>query len=83
MRSPLLWGDYEVLYCSQPSAVGGARKKGGGPVLFPGQKAVQRLVEPDQLINEVTFKALGFLPGFSRQYGTIKPVSGDTFVVGG
>jgi hypothetical protein len=53
MRSPLLWGSYEVLYCSKPSAVGGPLKAGAGPVLFPGQKAVQRLVQPDQLVNEV------------------------------
>ncbi|KIY95638.1 hypothetical protein MNEG_12325, partial [Monoraphidium neglectum] len=52
MRSPLLWGDYEVLYASNPAAVGGPLKKGGGPVVFPGQKAVQRLIEPDQLVNE-------------------------------
>jgi hypothetical protein len=42
-----------VLYASNPAAVGGPLKKGGGPVVFPGQKAVQRLIEPDQLVNEV------------------------------
>ena len=53
LRSPLLWGEWDVAYCSQPSAVGGPLKKGAGPVLFPGQNAKQRLVEPNQLINEV------------------------------
>jgi hypothetical protein len=81
LRSPLLWGAYEVLYCSKPTAVGGPLRKGAGPVLAPGQSARQTLVEPGTLINEVTFKTLGFLPGYSRQVGSISPLSGDTFLV--
>lgn len=81
LRSNQLWGTYEVLYCSKPAAVGGPLKKGAGPILFPGQQARQILQEPNVLINEVEFKTLGFLPGFSRQYGQIKPISGDTFLV--
>lgn len=38
---------------------------------------------PNKLVNEVQYKTLGFLPGYSRQYGTIQPVSGDTFIVSG
>lgn len=52
-----------------------------GPVIAPGQQARQILEEPNSLVNEVTFKTLGFIPGYSRQYGTIQPVSGDTFIV--
>jgi hypothetical protein len=48
-----------------------------------GQKARQTLEEPNLLINEVEFKTLGFLPGRSRQVGTIQPVTGDTFLVRG
>jgi hypothetical protein len=29
----------------------------------------------------VEFKTLGFLKGFSKQNGKIKPLSGDTFLV--
>jgi hypothetical protein len=39
------------------------------------------LQEPGTLVNEVKFKTLGFLPGYSRQYGQIQPLTGDTFVV--
>eukprot|EP00775_Hariotina_reticulata_P005046 gene5046-5287_t len=81
LRSPLLWGTYDVLYCSKPTAVGGPLKKGPGPVLAPGQSARQVLEEPGTLVNEVKFKTLGFLPGYSRQYGQIQPVTGDTFVL--
>lgn len=79
VKSPLLWGTYDVLYCSKPTAVGGPLKAGAGPVVAPGQVARQILEAPDSLVNEVTFKALGFLPGYSRQFGTITPLSGDTF----
>jgi hypothetical protein len=50
-------------------------------VVAAGQQARQILEAPDSLVNEVTFKTLGFIPGYSRQYGTIKPLSGDTFLV--
>lgn len=33
--------------------------------------------------RQVTFTALGFLKGYSRQYGTIKPLGPDTFQVRG
>jgi hypothetical protein len=37
VRSPLLWGTWDVLYASKPSAVGGPLKQGVGPLLFAGQ----------------------------------------------
>jgi hypothetical protein len=30
LKSPLLWGTYDVLYCSKPTAVGGPLKSGAG-----------------------------------------------------
>ena len=52
-RSPLLWGAWEVAYCSLPTAVGGPLRKGPGPVIFPGQRARQILTEEDSsLVNE-------------------------------
>jgi hypothetical protein len=61
--------------------VGGPLKSGAGPVFFPGQVARQILEEPNSLVNQVQFKTLGFIGGYSRQYGTINPISGDTFIV--
>lgn len=43
--------------------------------------AAVALQDDGTLINEVSFKTLGLLPGFSRQYGQIRPLSGDTFLV--
>lgn len=43
LKSPLLWGTYDVVYCSKPAAVGGPLTKGAGPVLAAGQQARQIL----------------------------------------
>ena len=53
LRSPLLFGDYEVVYTSKPQAAGGAYRSPLGRVVFPGQRAVQRLAQPNICINEV------------------------------
>ena len=29
------------------------------------------------------FRTMGFLPGYTKQYGQLEPISGDTFVVSG
>lgn len=36
---------------------------------------------PNKLTNVVEYKTLGFLPGYSRQFGEIEPISPDTFIV--
>ena len=38
---------------------------------------------PNVLVNEVSYKTLGFLPGSVRQEGEITPISSDTFEVRG
>lgn len=80
-RSPALWGTWEVAYCSLPTAVGGPLRTPVGVTVFPGQRARQILAPPGELVNEVTYATLGFLSGRSRQFGNLKPLSGDTFLV--
>lgn len=41
LRSPLLFGEYEVLYASKPQAAGGPFRSPIGRAVFPGQRAVQ------------------------------------------
>lgn len=47
VRSPLLWGTYELLYSSEPGAIGGPLAKG------PVKSVKQKLVEPNGLVDEV------------------------------
>ncbi|KAG2493381.1 hypothetical protein HYH03_008513 [Edaphochlamys debaryana] len=81
LKSDLLFGEWQVLFSSKPSAVGGPLRKGPGPAVFPGQEARQIISAPNKLVNVVEYKTLGFLPGSNRQFGTIEPISGDTFIL--
>jgi hypothetical protein len=54
LRSPLLFGDYEVVYASKPQSVGGPFRSPIGRVVFPSQRALQSLQEPNIFINEVS-----------------------------
>lgn len=79
LRSPLLYGDYEVLYASKPQTAGGPFRSPLGRTVFPGQRATQSIQEPNICINEVSYKTLGFLPGRARQEGEIEPINNSTF----
>ncbi|KAL4445820.1 hypothetical protein ABPG77_009019 [Micractinium sp. CCAP 211/92] len=79
LRSPLLYGDYEVLYASKPQTAGGPFRSPVGRTVFPGQRATQSIQEPNICINEVSYKTLGFLPGRARQEGEIEPINSTTF----
>ncbi|PNH12287.1 putative plastid-lipid-associated protein 8, chloroplastic [Tetrabaena socialis] len=81
LKSDLLWGEWKVLFSSKPSAVGGPLRSGAGTAVFRGQNAKQVLEAPNKLTNIVDFKTLGFLPGYSRQFGEIEPIDGDTFIL--
>lgn len=81
LKSPLLFGEWKVLYASKPSAVGGPLRSAVGTTVFPGQNARQVIEAPNSLVNVVQYKTLGILPGTSRQYGEINPISPDTFVL--
>ncbi|GIL75809.1 hypothetical protein Vretimale_5529 [Volvox reticuliferus] len=82
LKSELLFGEWKVLFSSKPAALGGSLLRGGaGPVVFPGQRATQILEAPNKAVNNVEYKTLGFLPGYGRQYGTIEPISTDTFIL--
>lgn len=79
LRNPLLFGEYEVLYASKPSAAGGPLRSPLGRVAFPGQRLVQRLSPPNNCVNEVSYKALGFIPGSARQEGLMEPIDSKMF----
>lgn len=81
VKSPLLWGEYEVVYTSKPSASGGPFLSTSGTTIYPAPKARQILEEPNKLTNVVEFATFGFLTGYSKQSGEIKPISGDTFLL--
>ena len=72
-----------MLYASKPQTAGGPFRSPLGQVVFPGQRLTQRLAPPATCVNEVSYKALGFVPGVARQEGEIQPLDARTFKVGG
>lgn len=52
LRSPLLYGDYEVLYTSKPLAAGGPYRSLPGRIVFPGQRPLQSIVAPNTVVRE-------------------------------
>jgi hypothetical protein len=81
LRSELIFGQWEVLYASKPGTAGGPFRSPLGRIVFPGQKARQTIAPPDIVINEVSYKALGFVPGSARQEGEIETVDEYTFKI--
>jgi hypothetical protein len=68
-----------VVYASKPETAGGPFRSPIGRVVFPGQRAIQTIAPPNICINEVSYKALGFVPGAARQNGEIEPLDESTF----
>lgn len=81
LSRPELLGRWEVRYASKPTTAGGPFKSAPGRVVFPGQVAIQEIQEPDVIINEISFKTLGFVPGSVTQVGSITPISGAAFEI--
>jgi chemotaxis protein histidine kinase CheA len=81
LRSDLIFGEWEVVYASKPQTAGGPFRSPIGRAVFPGQRATQVIAEPNVCINEVSYKALGFVPGSARQEGEIEPVDETTFQI--
>ena len=80
-RSELLWGEWEIVYCSNPTAPGGPFRSGPGRALFANQRIRQSLQKPDTITNNVEFKTLGLLPGSSPVAGDLKILDGQRYEV--
>jgi len=63
LSSPLLFGDWDVAYSSNPTAPGGYYRSMLGRALLKTREMVQGVYAPDVITNKVAFAALGFLDG--------------------
>ncbi|GJS39156.1 probable plastid-lipid-associated protein 8, chloroplastic [Tanacetum coccineum] len=60
---PLIFGDWDVVYCSNPTSPGGGFRSGLGRLVFKTNEMIQVVEAPDVVRNKVSFSALGFLDG--------------------
>ncbi|OWM73198.1 hypothetical protein CDL15_Pgr001312 [Punica granatum] len=72
VKSPLIFGDWDVVYCSRPTSPGGGYRSAVGRLFFQTKEMVQALEAPDIVRNKVSFSLLGFLDGEVSLKGKLK-----------
>ncbi|XP_064999721.1 probable plastid-lipid-associated protein 8, chloroplastic isoform X2 [Musa acuminata AAA Group] len=63
VKCPLIFGDWDVVYCSVPTSPGGGYRSAIGRLVFKTNEMVQVVEAPDIVRNKVSFSAFGFLDG--------------------
>lgn len=72
VKSPLIFGEWDVVYCSNPTSPGGGYRSALGRVFFRTNEMIQGLEAPDTVRNKVSFRALGFIDGEVSLKGKLK-----------
>lgn len=63
VKCPLIFGEWDVVYCSNPTSPGGGYRSAIGRLIFKTKEMIQIVEAPDTLRNKVSFSAFGFLDG--------------------
>ncbi|ERN12488.1 probable plastid-lipid-associated protein 8, chloroplastic [Amborella trichopoda] len=63
VKNPLIFGEWDVVYCSNPTSPGGGYRSAIGRLIFKTEEMVQTVKAPDYVYNKVTFSIFGFLNG--------------------
>ncbi|KAF8035020.1 hypothetical protein BT93_C1137 [Corymbia citriodora subsp. variegata] len=72
VKSPLIFGEWDVVYCSNPTSPGGGYRSALGRVFFRTKEMIQAVEAPDTVRNKVAFSALGFIDGEVSLKGKLK-----------
>ncbi|CAK9312886.1 unnamed protein product [Citrullus colocynthis] len=72
VKCPLIFGDWDVVYCSVPTSPGGGYRSAVGRIFFKTKEMIQVVEAPDTVKNKVSFSALGFLDGQVSLTGKLK-----------
>ncbi|KAL2926554.1 putative plastid-lipid-associated protein 8 chloroplastic [Bienertia sinuspersici] len=63
VKCPLIFGEWDVVYCSNPTSPGGGYRSALGRLVFKTTEMIQVVEAPDTVRNKVSFSAFGFLNG--------------------
>ncbi|CAI5457984.1 unnamed protein product [Closterium sp. Yama58-4] len=74
LKSPLVFGAWEVAYTSRPTAAGGYYRSMLGRTLLRSKDLVQTIYPPNGVHNLVEFDALSLIPGSISLKGTFEPL---------
>ncbi|KAL6216884.1 hypothetical protein ACLB2K_010102 [Fragaria x ananassa] len=72
VKCPLIFGEWDVLYCSVPTSPGGGYRSTLGRLVFKTKEMIQVIEAPDIVKNKVSFSAFGFLDGEVSLTGKLK-----------
>nr|CAD1840287.1 unnamed protein product [Ananas comosus var. bracteatus] len=63
VKCPLIFGEWDVVYCSVPTSPGGGYRSALGRLVFNTNEMVQVVEAPETVRNRVAFSLFGFLDG--------------------
>ncbi|EYU22076.1 hypothetical protein ABFS82_01G042500 [Erythranthe guttata] len=63
VKCPLIFGEWDVLYCSNPTSPGGGYRSAVGRIFFKTKEMMQAVEAPDIVRNRVSFSLFGFVDG--------------------
>ncbi|VFQ60429.1 unnamed protein product [Cuscuta campestris] len=63
VNCPLIFGEWDVVYCSNPTSPGGLYRSALGRLFFKTKEMIQVLEAPNIVRNRVCFSILGFIDG--------------------
>ncbi|XP_065849307.1 probable plastid-lipid-associated protein 8, chloroplastic [Euphorbia lathyris] len=63
VKCPLIFGEWDVVYCSRPTSPGGGYRSAFGRLFFKTKEMIQDVEAPDIIRNKVAFSLFGFLDG--------------------
>lgn len=63
VRCPLIFGEWDVQYCSNPTSPGGGYRSAFGRLFFKTKEMIQVVEAPDVVRNMVSFTLLGLVDG--------------------
>ncbi|XP_073315189.1 probable plastid-lipid-associated protein 8, chloroplastic [Primulina huaijiensis] len=76
-KCPLIFGEWDVLYCSNPTSPGGGYRNAFGRLIFKTKEMIQVIESPDTVKNRVSFSALGLLDGEVSLKGKLTALDGE------
>lgn len=76
-KCPLIFGEWDVQYCSNPTSPGGGYRNAFGRLIFKTKEMIQVIESPDTVKNIVSFSVLGFLDGEVSLKGKLTALDGE------
>ncbi|KAL5558280.1 hypothetical protein UlMin_034491 [Ulmus minor] len=77
VKCPLIFGDWDVVYCSRPTSPGGGYRSAFARLFLQTKEMIQGLEAPDIVINKVAFSVFGFLDGEVSLKGKLTALDGE------